>query len=258
MGIINGGMHGKVRKKVGGVVYRVNRGLNTVSEYQPNIHDAKSEAQLIQRLRFKNLVKFLKWFGPEYFQLAFKFAKNKLCGWTNAIKLNMQAVNDDGSIDMTKTKMSVNNDPFRPTVVATYNRFLDRCEINVVNQDTFINRAKGIVSIIINSFRPGQNSNNPNDDEWVDFYWQDNTGWVCEWYENERPHIDYYANDLGTGLLYWIDRYDCREIYNPDDPNIDSYPLNKFANSVVIADRAHNNYAKPVKLFTAEVKTKVR
>jgi len=258
MGIINGGMHGKVRKKVGGVVYRLNRGQNTVSEYQPNIRDAKSEAQLIQRLKFKNLVKFLKWSGTEYFQLAFKFANNKLCGWTNAIKSNMQAVNDDGSIDMSKVKMSSNNDPFKPSVVATYNRFLDRCTIKILNQDTFINRATGIVSIIINSFRPGQNLNNPNDDEWVDYWWDSKEGsWICESVD-ERGYYSEFANNLETGETVFLDGGFNGWAHLTADPNADSYPLVKWANSVIVPDRSHDNYPKPVKLFTAEVKTKVR
>jgi len=78
MGKINAGLHGKITNKVGGVVYRITHGQNTVSEYQPEIHDLKSEAQLIQRLKFGNLTKFLKWFGSEFLLLSFLFAKNKL------------------------------------------------------------------------------------------------------------------------------------------------------------------------------------
>jgi len=254
MGKINAGLHGKITNKVGGVVYRILHGVNTVSEYQPEIHDLKSEAQLIQRLKFKNLTKFLKWFGSEFLLLAFLFAGNKLPGFANAIKKNMQAMNDDGTIDQTKIKMSANNDPFKPEVIATYNRFLDKCSVNVINQNTFINRATGTVSIIINSFRPGQ-SLDKLDDEWVDFWYSNYYGeWFCQWHDSANDWVTLYANDLGSGTLTYFNDFHAELADYSDDPNYSDYPLNKWANSVIITDKQPRqpDYPKPVKLFVKQ------
>jgi hypothetical protein len=254
MGKINAGLHGKIKNKVGGVVYRILHGVNTVSEYQPEIHDLKSEAQLIQRLKFKNLTKFLKWFGSEFLLLAFLFAGNKLSGFANAIKKNMQAMNDDGTIDSTKLKLTANNDPFKPTVIATYNRFLDRCEVTVTNQNIFINKATGAVSFIINSFRPGQ-STNINDDEWVDFFYSEEWGkWVCAWETGVQYEERGFWNDLETGFMEPIEYWGQWDEGTISNPNYDTYPLVKWANSVIITDKQPRqpDYPKPVKLFVKQ------
>lgn len=52
MAIINGGLHGQAKKRVGNIVYRKWRNLNVAAKYQPNISNPDTEAQKLIRTRF--------------------------------------------------------------------------------------------------------------------------------------------------------------------------------------------------------------
>lgn len=52
MAIINGGLHGQAKKRVGNIVYRKWRNLDVAAKYQPNVSNPDTEAQKLVRTRF--------------------------------------------------------------------------------------------------------------------------------------------------------------------------------------------------------------
>ncbi len=129
MARIKQGFLGNASGKLGNIVFSKWRDLQTARQYQPDIADAKSPAQIKQRSRMMALLQFLKPLNKNFI----KFYNSKDCKgstpWAKAIKDNMRAVSEDGCI--IPQNVSFGSPKFqKPEILdALYDPFIDRLTI---------------------------------------------------------------------------------------------------------------------------------
>ncbi|HET6557120.1 MAG TPA: DUF6266 family protein [Prolixibacteraceae bacterium] len=122
MATINHGVMGGFSGKVGTVVGGNWNGIDYMRTRQPKRNDAKSNAQLDQRLRFSTVVQFLKPFKP-FFNVGFKNRKAGISVFNAATSVNLRnaitGTYPDYSIDYSKVKVSMGTMPsaLNPAVV---------------------------------------------------------------------------------------------------------------------------------------------
>ena len=63
MARLNGGLMSKLKGKLAGVVFQQYEGLNVAKEYQPNVKNPSSQAQVINRAKFKGASQMVALFG---------------------------------------------------------------------------------------------------------------------------------------------------------------------------------------------------
>lgn len=63
MARLNGGLMSKLKGKLAGVVFQQYEGLNVAKEYQPNVKNPSSQAQVVNRAKFKGASQMVALFG---------------------------------------------------------------------------------------------------------------------------------------------------------------------------------------------------
>ena len=76
--------------KVGDLVYRVNNGRQVVSAYNPQVRNPRTEAQMVQRTKWLNVLGMYKAFAP-YLREAFENKRDGQSDYNRFMSINLQA-----------------------------------------------------------------------------------------------------------------------------------------------------------------------
>jgi len=111
MGKFYNGILGTMTGKVGGVVGRTWKGINTVSAYQPNVSNPRTNAQLTQRMKLTGLTRLASVLNSGIIKPLWDKDAKKMSGFNAWIQANMPNVDSSGSIGfpdliMSKGKMT--------------------------------------------------------------------------------------------------------------------------------------------------------
>jgi hypothetical protein len=102
MARLSNGFLGTASGKIGNVVFSKWRRIDTARQYQPDIQDANSPAQIRQRSRMVALLQFLKPLNKNFIQLFNSPLSVSTTPWAVAIKANMSAVSPEGILPLEK------------------------------------------------------------------------------------------------------------------------------------------------------------
>lgn len=111
MGKFHNGVLGTMTGKVGGVVGRTWKGINTVASYQPNVSNPRTNSQMAQRGKLSALTALASQLNTGFIKPLWDRDAKKMSGFNAFIQANMAAVSDSGVIDLenlvvSKGKMS--------------------------------------------------------------------------------------------------------------------------------------------------------
>jgi hypothetical protein len=106
MGKFYNGVLGTMTGKVGGVVGRTWKGINTVAAYQPNVSNPRTNLQVAQRKKMAAITLFASQINTSIIKpLWDRFAKG-MSGYNAFIQNNIPFVSDLGVIDLSKLEIS--------------------------------------------------------------------------------------------------------------------------------------------------------
>jgi hypothetical protein len=106
MGKFYNGVLGTMTGKVGGVVGRTWKGINTVAAYQPNVSNPRTNLQVAQRGKMAAITLFASQINTSIIKpLWDRFAKG-MSGYNAFIQNNIPFVSDLGVIDLSKLEIS--------------------------------------------------------------------------------------------------------------------------------------------------------
>jgi hypothetical protein len=120
MGKFYNGVLGTMTGKVGGVVGRTWKGINTVAAYQPNVSNPRTNLQVAQRAKMAAITLFASQINTSIIKpLWDRFAKG-MSGYNAFIQNNIPFVSDLGVIDLSKLEISKGKMIAPVTLQATY------------------------------------------------------------------------------------------------------------------------------------------
>ncbi|HBX53564.1 MAG: hypothetical protein A2309_03330 [Bacteroidetes bacterium RIFOXYB2_FULL_35_7] len=137
MARIKQGFLGNASGKLGNVVFSKWRDQHTARQYQPDVHDAKTPAQLKQRNRMYALLQFLKPLNKNFIKFFNSNIAKGSTPWAVAIKNNMKCVSDEGCIELEELELGDPECPELEISKVVYNPFID--------QTSFSYNAKSII-----------------------------------------------------------------------------------------------------------------
>jgi len=106
MGKFYNGVLGTMTGKVGGVVGRTWKGINTVAAYQPNVSNPRTNLQVAQRVKMATITQLASQINTSIIKpLWDRFAKG-MSGYNAFIQNNIPFVSDLGVIDLSKLEIS--------------------------------------------------------------------------------------------------------------------------------------------------------
>jgi len=195
MATVKNGFLGNAAGKLGNVVFKKYKRLQVASKYQPYVQDRKSTEQLTQRRKMSVITEFLKDFDKGFFDVFYYYTKSVKSGFSQAIRDNINIVDDLGNIDI--TKLSFGNPSIKAPILyeQTYDPFID--QIKVVGNFT-----KPISVLIFREIEQYLGPVNTSDTYNVPF----GQIYVCRIYgaHAEQESVSYWCNYGGLGALYEI------------------------------------------------------
>src|SRR3989339_326385 len=126
MARIKQGFLGNASGKLGNVVFSKWRDLQTARQYQPDVHDAKSPAQLKQRNRMVALLQFLKPLNKNFIKFFNSPISKGSTPWAVAIKNNMKCVSEEGCCELEELELGDPEYPEDELSIVIYNPFIDQ------------------------------------------------------------------------------------------------------------------------------------
>lgn len=102
MGKFHNGVLGTMTGKVGGVVGRTWKGINTVASYQPNVSNPRTNAQVGQRSKLTGLTQLASQLNTGFIKPLWDRDAKKMSGFNAFIQANMVNVSDLGVVDFRK------------------------------------------------------------------------------------------------------------------------------------------------------------
>lgn len=102
MGKFHNGVLGTMTGKVGGVVGRTWKGINTVASYQPNVSNPRTNSQMAQRGKLSALTTLASQMNTGFIKPLWDRDAKKMSGFNAFIQANMANVSDLGVIDFAK------------------------------------------------------------------------------------------------------------------------------------------------------------
>jgi hypothetical protein len=133
MARIKNGFLGNASGKLGNVVFAKWRDVETARSYQPQIHDAKTAAQLQQRSYMNSVIQVLKPWNDSFIKTLLKPFAKKSTQWAEAIKLNIDLVEEGGCVPVQNLVFSKGNLPAPVPINAQYDYILDIFTFSVDN-----------------------------------------------------------------------------------------------------------------------------
>lgn len=98
MGKFHNGVLGTMTGKVGGVVGRTWKGINTVASYQPNVSNPRTNSQMAQRGKLSALTALASQMNTGFIKPLWDRDAKKMSGFNAFIQANMSAVDANGDI----------------------------------------------------------------------------------------------------------------------------------------------------------------
>ena len=98
MGKFHNGVLGTMTGKVGGVVGRTWKGINTVASYQPNVSNPRTNSQMAQRGKLSTLTALASQLNTGFIKPLWDRDAKKMSGFNAFIQANMAAVDANGDI----------------------------------------------------------------------------------------------------------------------------------------------------------------
>lgn len=118
MGKFYNGVLGTMTGKVGGVVGRTWKGINTVAAYQPNVSNPRTNLQVAQRAKMAAITQLASQINTSIIKpLWDRFAKG-MSGYNGFIQNNIPFVSDLGVINLSKLEISKGK-MVAPVILAT-------------------------------------------------------------------------------------------------------------------------------------------
>ena len=99
MGKFHNGVLGTMTGKVGGVVGRTWKGINTVASYQPNVSNPRTNSQMAQRGKLSALTSLASQLNTGFIKPLWDRDAKKMSGFNAFIQANMANVSDLGVVD---------------------------------------------------------------------------------------------------------------------------------------------------------------
>ena len=99
MGKFHNGVLGTMTGKVGGVVGRTWKGINTVASYQPNVSNPRTNSQMAQRGKLTALTQLASQLNTGFIKPLWDRDAKKMSGFNAFIQANMANVSDLGVVD---------------------------------------------------------------------------------------------------------------------------------------------------------------
>lgn len=166
MGKFHNGVLGTMTGKVGGVVGRTWKGINTVASYQPNVSNPRTNSQMAQRGKLSALTVLASMLNTAFIKPLWDRDAKKMSGFNAFIQANMAAVNEVGVINwdnliaskgkMVKPELSAINVEtgniileWSPAVTDAYSQASDKLYLAIV--DPFENKASAFSAVAIRS-----------------------------------------------------------------------------------------------------------
>ena len=166
MGKFHNGVLGTMTGKVGGVVGRTWKGINTVASYQPNVSNPRTNSQMAQRGKLSALTVLASMLNTGFIKPLWDRDAKKMSGFNAFIQANMAAVNEVGVINwdnliaskgkMVKPELSAINVEtgniileWSPAVTDAYSQASDKLYLAIV--DPFENKASAFSAVAIRS-----------------------------------------------------------------------------------------------------------
>ena len=164
MGKFVNGVLGTCTGKVGGVVGRTWKGINTVASYQPNVSNPRTNAQVGQRTKMTGLTQLASQLNTGFIKPLWDRDAKKMSGFNAFIQANMSAITAAGVLDFTALAMAkgkITATPitdvikyperlsvqFNPAVLDAYGLPSDKAFIAVINSDGVVEKiSSGVVS----------------------------------------------------------------------------------------------------------------
>lgn len=98
MGKFHNGVLGTMTGKVGGVVGRTWKGINTVASYQPNVSNPRTNSQMAQRNKLSALTALASQMNTGFIKPLWDRDSKKMSGFNAFIQANMSAINENGTL----------------------------------------------------------------------------------------------------------------------------------------------------------------
>jgi hypothetical protein len=217
MALINQGFLGNASGKLGTVVFSKWRDLQTARQYQPDIHDANSDAQKKQRSKMVSLLEFLKPLNKNFIQLFNGQVAKGSTPWAKAIKDNMPAVGPDGSINPKAFRLGNPKFPQFEISEASYNPFIDQVSLRYrpVSHPSQNDAFPYIVTSVLGKYN---SESGVNDFDTRHLLCSLPHGWFyCSFYDDNYEYL--YENHWSFGMIWFLyyDTYDIDSIFKPND-----------------------------------------
>ena len=166
MGKFHNGVLGTMTGKVGGVVGRTWKGINTVASYQPNVSNPRTNAQVGQRNKLTGLTQLASQLNTGFIKPLWDRDAKKMSGFNAFIQANMVNVDENGNVTwsdliaskgkMVKPELSAINVEassitlqWSPAVTDAYSQASDKLYLAIV--DSLENKAYAFSAIAIRS-----------------------------------------------------------------------------------------------------------
>lgn len=166
MGKFHNGVLGTMTGKVGGVVGRTWKGINTVASYQPNVSNPRTNSQMAQRGKLSALTTLASQLNTGFIKPLWDRDAKKMSGFNAFIQANMVNVDENGNVTWSdliasKGKMvkpelsSINVESgsiilqWSPAVTDAYSQASDKLYLAIV--DSIENKAYAFSAIAIRS-----------------------------------------------------------------------------------------------------------
>ena len=132
MAIQTGGPFGKIKNKLGGIVYRKWNNLNTAAAYQPDVRNPHTEDQELQRALFKKVTTALKYMHPGFSSINFLNFNKNIGAWPNLLKKNFKEQSAAAGYNPLKLVLS-EGDGDNPSILSA--RYLDAMDCIIMTMD---------------------------------------------------------------------------------------------------------------------------
>lgn len=199
------GLLGDAIGKIGNVIFKRWKGLNVASQYQPDIADAKTPAQLAQRARLLSLINALRPLNKDFIKLYNSRFDEHSTPWAVAIKDNMQAVTEEGVFIFDNLRLGKDKIPQPFIFTKDYDPFINQIHI-VFDSSVFDNEIDNLLPILLSCIGK---YNNP------DLGYYENTPlvdlppghfWCVRWFSDDDPVCyDNHWGRFGLGAFLYTD-----------------------------------------------------
>ena len=216
MAKVKQGFLGNASGKLGNVVFSKWRDKHTARQYQPDVHDAKTPAQIKQRNRMYALLQYLKPLNKNFIKFFNSHIAKGSTPWAVAIKNNMQGITPDGCFLPDKISFGAPKYPAPNLIEVTYNPFIDLASVKYSHRASPVIRSPFpyIGTSVLAKYDSLSDIHEFDTRHLLCFLPEGS--FFCSFYDSSHEHV--FENSWGHGWL-WLMYYDTYDIESHYDPN---------------------------------------